>query len=105
MLESISQWRARYINPIHYEQESACKTLDSYIFKVKTQYFMEYFRQYVMNVIFFLSLTRTLNCIRAIYIFLDHNIILPTAGGKVKNAQKHRQIDARGEADLIELRI
>ena len=27
--------------------------------------------------------------------------ILPTAGGKVKNAQSHRQIDARGEAEGI----
>ena len=30
------------------------------------------------------------------------NSTLPTAGGKVKNAQNHRQIDARGEAEGIE---
>ena len=29
------------------------------------------------------------------------NSILPTAGGKVKNAQNHRRIDARGEAEGI----
>ena len=29
------------------------------------------------------------------------NSILPTAGGKVKNAPNHRQIDARGEAEDI----
>ena len=27
------------------------------------------------------------------------NSILPTTGGKVKNAQNHRRIDARGEAE------
>ena len=29
------------------------------------------------------------------------NSILSTAGGKVKNVQNHRQIDARGEAEGI----
>ena len=28
------------------------------------------------------------------------NSILPTKGGKGKNAQNHRQIDARGEAEV-----